>query len=101
MPYGTGYTETEMIHIDESIVQKLCNGAPLWWRVCHITRDTAGEWMWWKYLQEGIHLLLHPIDKPPLDDKTTQGAETVEYLMSIIWAYNCTKKCILQYNYSK
>lgn len=26
-----------------------------------------------KYLQEGIHLLLDPIDKPPLDDQAVRG----------------------------
>lgn len=27
------------------------------------------------YLQEGVHLLLHPVDKPPLDHKAVADGE--------------------------
>lgn len=34
----------------------------------------------YKYLQEGVHLLLDPVDKPPLDDQAVGGKINAESL---------------------
>lgn len=46
-----------------------------------------------KYLQEGVHLLLDSIDKPPLDDQAVRG-KTVNINVMLLYCVIIRKKIL-------
>lgn len=56
-------SETQIAFVPDGNLEIWSNAAPKW--QLKITEH--------KYLQEGIHLLLNPVDKPPLDYKADKG----------------------------